>query len=60
MEETYSIGDFVYLKTDPDQNKRLITGILIRDKQVVTYGLTCGSNEETWHYSFEISIDKTL
>lgn len=52
----YWFGDTVYLKTDRDQSKRMVTGISVRPGGV-TYALTCGSNVETWHYSFEITAD---
>jgi hypothetical protein len=51
----YWIGDTVYLKTDKDQCKRMVTGICIRP-QGITYALVCGTNE-SWHYEFEITSD---
>jgi hypothetical protein len=52
----YSIGDFVYLITDEDQKKRIITGIIIRPSGVIYY-VSCG-DAETTHYDIEITKDK--
>ena len=49
----FEIGDYVYLKTDIDQYKRLVTGYTVRPN-VVIYNLSFGS-EETTHYELEIS-----
>lgn len=52
----YKIGDTVFLKTDPDQLERLVTGISIRQSGI-SYAVAKSSNE-SWHYDFEISKDK--
>ena len=49
----FKIGYYVYLKTDIDQYKRLVTGYTVRPN-VVIYNLGLGS-EETTHYELEIS-----
>jgi len=49
----YSIGQTVYLKTDQEQNGRLVTGIALRPHASVTYCLSFGTIE-SWHYGFEI------
>ncbi len=49
----FEIGDIVYLKTDPDQKKRIIIGVLIRQNSI-EYDLSMG-NIASWHYDFEIS-----
>ena len=49
----FNIGDYVYLKTDIDQYKRLITGYTVRFNEV-TYLLSLGEDEST-HYELEIS-----
>tara|TARA_R110000824_G_scaffold146056_2_gene314721 strand:- start:1322 stop:1519 length:198 start_codon:yes stop_codon:yes gene_type:complete len=49
----FNIGDYVYLKTDIDQYKRLVTGYTVRTDGVF-YLLSLGS-EETSHYELEIS-----
>lgn len=50
-----SIGDYVYLKTDIDQHRRMITGYTTR-VDGMTYLLSLGS-EETTHYAIEISTE---
>tara|TARA_B110000971_G_C19634720_1_gene330764 strand:+ start:274 stop:459 length:186 start_codon:yes stop_codon:yes gene_type:complete len=57
IENDFEIGEEVYLKTDPDQNFRIVTGFLIR-KNGITYELSCGI-ENTWHYDYEINKNKT-
>ena len=53
MKANYNIGDYVYLKTDIDQYKRLVTGYTVRTDGVL-YLLSLGS-EETSHHELEIS-----
>jgi len=50
---SFNIGDYVYLKTDIDQYKRLVTGYTVRFNEV-TYLLSLGEEEST-HYELEIS-----
>ena len=54
----YNIGDMVYLHTDNDQLQRVVTGILVKPSSL-TYALSCGSNE-SWHYDFEITVEKNV
>lgn len=54
----FELGQEVFLKTDIDQQKRLITGICIRPTGI-NYELTCGANS-SWHYDFEILIEKDV
>lgn len=53
IDTKFKIGDTVYLQTDIDQQKRLITGINLRVNSIV-YLLSCGT-VESYHYDFEIS-----
>lgn len=57
LDTQYKLGETVYLVTDTDQCKRLVTGYMIRTNGI-TYKLSCGV-EATWHYDFEISKKKT-
>ena len=50
---SFNIGDYVYLKTDIDQYKRLVTGYTVRTDGVL-YLLSLGP-EETSHHELEIS-----
>ena len=54
MDIDFEIGDEVYLKTDVDQSKRIITGIALKQTGIL-YELCCGTSS-SWHYSFEISV----
>ena len=49
----FNIGYYVYLKTDIDQHKRIVTGYTVRFNEV-TYLLSLGEDEST-HYELEIS-----
>jgi hypothetical protein len=49
----YEIGEIVYLVTDPDQSRFMITGILIRSSGTV-YELSCGL-DVSFHTDIEIS-----
>lgn len=54
----FELGQIVYVKTDIDQHKRMVTAISIRGNGV-TYELTCGTIT-SWHYDFEINITKDV
>lgn len=47
----------VYLKTDPDQMKRMVTAITIRGKNLI-YELSLGDDGSTYHQEFEISKEE--
>jgi len=51
----YNHGDIVFLKTDPDQNPRMITVIKIFPAGI-TYNLSFGSHDSD-HYEMEISTE---
>jgi hypothetical protein len=52
----FNIGDVVYLKTDEDQLKRIITGIYLTQNEVIYY--VSKGTDESKHYSFELSLVK--
>jgi len=54
----YNFGQIVYLTTDEEPLKRMITGVKIR-KGLVLYGLSQGT-EETWHMEIEFQIEKPI
>ena len=54
----HEMEDHVYLKTDVDQELRIVTGYRIIPDKTIIYLLTCGV-EETPHYDFEITKKKT-
>lgn len=51
----FEIGDEVYLKTDKDQSKRLITALNIRRGRI-SYECSLGSST-SWHDDFEITAE---
>lgn len=53
----YEIGQVVFLITDEDQKKRMITSIRISCNGIM-YNLSCGT-EDTVHYEIEIAEVKT-
>ena len=58
IDNKFNIGDVVYLRTDSDQKERLVTGFYVRHLSL-TYGLGAGA-DESWHYDFEISVEKDV
>lgn len=58
MKPQFQLGEAVYLKTDVEQLRRIITGITERASGHV-YLLTHGASNETVHYAMEISREKT-
>lgn len=59
IDNKFEIGQEVYLKTDKDQNKRIVTGIEISQNNTIMYKLVCHSTE-TWHYDFEIMNERDI
>lgn len=55
----HDFGDIVYLKTDPEQVGRIITAIIFKPTNYVSYELSF--NEISgWHLGIEISKEKDL
>lgn len=50
----FDFGEIVYLKTDADQNGRMVTGYIVRPNNNILYELSIGTTMST-HYDFEIS-----
>jgi hypothetical protein len=59
IKSVYSVGDIVYLRTDPEQAMRMVTGIVVRQVHC-TYLLTCTDYPETEHYEYEISTTRDM
>ena len=55
----FTLGQTVYLKTDPDQYMRIITGLQITAEGGILYKLAINMSEQ-WHYSVEISDTKDI
>lgn len=52
----FEIGEMVYLKTDPNQLERIVTGITIRENSI-SYSMSAGI-EDSYHYGFEITRNR--
>lgn len=58
IENKFTHGQEVYLVTDPEQNKRLIYGIVVYENDLlykVAFGTTISE-----HYTFELSADADI
>lgn len=53
IDNKFNFEQTVFLRTDPEQRPRLVTGICAR-KNFIEYQLACG-NLFSWHQEFEIS-----
>jgi len=58
LELDYDIGDFVFLVTDSDQERRIVTEIRICPSGVV-YSVAHGTDESE-HYAVELSDTKQV
>ena len=55
----YALGEFVYLVTDPDQFKRLVTGYYVSMDGTVMYEVALASMGSKY-YADELSRDKDV
>ena len=55
---TYTHGDIIYLRTDPEQRPRMVTVIRLTPSQIV-YELSCG-HESSEHYDIEMSASSDV
>lgn len=58
LENKYEIGQPVYLITDKEQDKRIVTEIRVSEGALL-YQVSCGA-QSSYHYDFEISSEKDL
>lgn len=58
IDNKYNLGDIVYLITDEEQEKRIVTQIKLFPGGLI-YQLAIG-NEHSEHYEIEISKEKQL
>lgn len=58
IDVSYPIGEIVYLITDPDQYRRMVTGYVV-EHGYARYLLSLGEMT-TEHYDYEITKDKQL
>lgn len=54
----FKIAEIVYIITDPDQDKCIITGYMIDDTSVMYR--VCKGASTNYYYGFELSTDKTF
>ena len=59
VDSAFDFGDIVYLKTDIDQKKRIVSAMMMRGDGACMFELSCGT-EAKWHYGFEISTEKDV
>lgn len=55
---THKIGEFVFLKTDPDQLERMVQAYYVGNG-FYQYILTCGT-EQTNHFEFEVTTHRNV
>lgn len=59
LQNTYNFGDIVYLKTDKEQNPRIITAFVSCPAGDILYEVNCGTIVSR-HYEFEITGEKAI
>lgn len=59
VDNKFNIGQVVYLLTDEQNLKRVVTAFIIRHGHYITYELSCGL-DISCHTESEISTEKTL
>ena len=59
IDNTFEIGEIVYLKTDTDQEPHIVTGIQLKNKQI-SYILSCGRMSDVYCYDIEIQREKDM
>lgn len=57
IENKFEIGDFVYLRSDPEQRQRLVVQIAVGGSGNIRYCVSLGT-VETWHYDMEMTTEK--
>jgi hypothetical protein len=55
----YGLGEFVYLVTDEEGKRRIVSSVQFTQANVANYQLACGP-EFSWHYPIEISREKPV
>lgn len=60
IELDFDTGDFVYLITDPDQIRRMVTEVKLLPGGVALYVVGYSDNETSEHYSIELSDTKNV
>lgn len=58
LSNKHEIGDIVYLKTDPEQQPRIVYCFKVY-KNDMLYEIVCGTVTSA-HYDFELSLEKNV
>jgi hypothetical protein len=58
-EVDFGLGDMVYLRTDPDQYKRIVIAIQFDLDGGCNFLLASG-NDKSWHFAGEISTQQNI
>lgn len=59
INNTFDIGDIVYLKTEPEQRRYMVVAILINGPDRLQYKVNCGTFE-WWAYPCELSDEPNI
>lgn len=59
IDNKFDLKEFVYIKTDPDQLKRIITAIIVCPDNSYLYECTLGA-AATKHYDFELATEPDM
>ena len=59
IDNKFSVGEIVYLKTDGDQLRRVITALKVLPNDCILYELSCGATH-SFHYDFEINEEEDV
>lgn len=58
LKPAFWFGDIVYLKTDPEQQKRIVTDIEFRANPETGVYHTNSNGIQTFHYGFELTSER--
>lgn len=58
IDNRFDIGQLIYIKTDPEQNQRIVTGVCVRPNSIL-YEVSFGASSSS-HYDFELSEEKNV
>lgn len=59
IDNKFELGQFVYVITDPDQYKRIVTGIIVNPGVQIMYECSVGNATNNF-YDFELSDEKDI
>lgn len=58
LENAFDIGDVIYLKTDVEQEARIVTSIIVGPAGLI-YDVNCGT-ESSRHFDFEMTKERDM